>query len=208
MIHLKICGMRELENIKKVAAMQPDMIGFIFYKKSSRYVGDGFKLPVGITGNSKRVGVFVNAPVTSVCEAVEEHSLDYVQLHGDESPEEVEQVKASGVKVIKAFAVNSAFDFSILTRYAPVSDVFLLDAKGDNYGGNGVRFSWSLLNKYVEKTPFLLSGGIRPEHMEEVLQLNHPQLWGVDVNSGVELAPGIKDVKKIEQIKMILNTNH
>jgi phosphoribosylanthranilate isomerase len=204
----KVCGMRENQNIAEVAALEPDFLGFIFYESSPRYVGKAFKLPLEITGNGKRVGVFVNASVEEIKIAYSTHSLDYVQLHGHESPAEVEQIKKLNMHVIKAFGVDEHFDFEKLEPYSAWVDMFLFDTKSKQYGGTGMRFSWELLRNYKGSVPFLLSGGIRPEHMEEVLKIDHPQLRGIDVNSGVELRPGFKDIEKVTYIKQALDANH
>ncbi len=193
---IKICGMREAANLLAVADFDPDFLGFIFYRKSARYVGDTLdpaqvrSLPAAIA----KVGVFVDADLTEVRATNCAYTLDYVQLHGSETPDYCRQARAAGLHVIKAFAVGEGFDFSILVAYEPSCDYFLFDTKGALPGGNGTAFDWQLLAGYTGTTPFLLSGGLGPANLAELLDFHHPQLAGFDFNSHLETAPGLKDI--------------
>lgn len=198
--------MRDAENIKKLIALKPDFIGFIFYKKSGRHVTVFPKvdIPVGI----KKVGVFVNESLEHVLEIVTENNLDCVQLHGDESPEYCKELKkAMGLKVgvIKAFPVDAKFDFEQLIAFEKQVDYFLFDTKGDKVGGNGVVFDWSLLKKNKSEKPFLLSGGLGVESVNELKKFRKTSLLnnciGWDVNSKFEISPGLKDIDKIKEFK-------
>lgn len=203
-INLKICGMRDQRNIREVAALGPDFMGFIFYRGTPRYVGDDFELPSDLPAAMKRVGVFVNQTTDEVLEKVRAFDLSYVQLHGTETVAQCAEIKASGVGVIKVFSVNDEMDFDQTKVYADAVDYLLFDTKGKLYGGNARRFNWDVLARYDQRIPFFLSGGITPGHIGEINLLKDLNLAAIDVNSGVEIQPGLKDVNKIKAIKATL----
>lgn len=202
---VKICGMREPDNMLAVANLLPDFMGFIFYKGSPRYVGPGFYIPDSFPSTIKKVGVFVNEDRDVVLEAVDRHKLDFVQLHGDESTEYCSHIKRKNIELIKVFRIDDNFDFAKTSAFNEVADFFLFDTKGNYFGGNAQTFNWQLLNKYMGTTPFLLSGGLNAENIAGVKSITHKRLAGVDLNSGVESEPGRKDLKKIEQLLTGLN---
>lgn len=206
-ILLKICGMRDRQNILDVAALGPQYMGFIFYEKSPRYVGNDFVLPQGLPASLKKVGVFVDATTQKMIETARRLSLDYLQLHGAESPEQVRDLKREGFGVMKVFSIGSEFDFSVLDPYEQFVDYFLFDTKGKYYGGNAQRFDWSILREYKQNIPFLLSGGLSPENAGEIGTLSDMNLHALDVNSGVETHPGFKDLDRIKMIKEIIQRN-
>lgn len=198
--------MRDAENIKELIKLQPDFIGFIFYKKSTRNVSVFPK--VTIPASIKKVGVFVNETLNYVTAVVGMHALNCVQLHGGESPEycvSLREMMPSNIQIIKAFPVDAAFDFSQLKKYETPVDYFLFDTKGDKVGGNGVVFDWSLLKKNRSKKPFLLSGGLGEDSVSELQEFLKTSLsdnciaW--DVNSKFEIHPGLKDIDKIKEFK-------
>lgn len=199
---IKICGMREAGNLLAVADLNPDFLGFIFYEKSARCVRDvlATSLLRGLPPSICKVGIFVNADPAEVQTAACQYQLDYVQLHGTEPPAYCQQVHALGLRVIKAFAVDDAFDFTQLAAYAPACDYFLFDTKGELPGGNGTPFNWSVLARYTGDTPFFLSGGLGLANLDQLLHLRHPQLCGLDFNSRLETAPGVKDVDATRQL--------
>ena len=194
--------MREAANLWAIADLGPDFIGLIFYKKSPRYVGDVLdaqllsSLPPGV----RKVGVFVDAPLPELLATAARYDLDYVQLHGHESPAYCQEVKRYKLPIIKAFAVDEHFDFDTLAAYSPVCDYFLFDTKGARPGGNGTAFDWRVLAHYTGPTPFLLSGGLGPANAAELLAFHHPRLAGYDFNSQLEAAPGLKDVEATRQL--------
>lgn len=198
-LKVKICGMRHLGNIQEVALLDLDYMGFIYYEGSPRFVGKDFTVLV-LNDKIKRVGVFVNQPQEFVLSAIELSKLKAVQLHGNESPEFCGIIKSKGVEVIKAFSIDANFDFEQTLGYQSNVDYFLFDTKGKNYGGTGMTFDWSLLKKYTGSTPFFLSGGLSDENITHVASIQHPLLYAVDINSGVEDAPGIKNVQKIKSV--------
>lgn len=192
--------MRDRLNIQDVNAFLPDYMGFIFYKNSPRYVGADFKIPNDFPATVSRVGVFVNESLTVVIDKVRQHALDLVQLHGDESVEFCKELNHEGISVIKVFRVDDEFDFSSTKQFDEVAEYFLFDTRGKNFGGNAQRFNWNLLTHYDQSIPFFLSGGIDPASIDEVLQLKNLNIHAVDVNSGVEQAPAMKDVEKVSAI--------
>ncbi|HLN72091.1 MAG TPA: phosphoribosylanthranilate isomerase [Prolixibacteraceae bacterium] len=200
-LRVKVCGMRERENISGVALAGPDYMGFIFYSKSSRYVGENNCLNLDFLKQDaiKKVGVFVNEAPAKVISICQQNHLNIAQLHGNESPEDCCQIKQMGLQVIKAFSLDEMFDFDILETYAESCDFFLFDTKGLLPGGTGQKFNWQLLDNYQLDIPFFLSGGIRPEDLNSIRQFHHPMLYGVDINSGFELSPALKDVAKVQQ---------
>jgi phosphoribosylanthranilate isomerase len=195
-IKIKICGMRDAKNIVEVGSLTPDYMGFIFYKDSPRYVGSEFQIPIDLLTSVKKVGVFVNESLENILNAVKIHLLDFVQLHGDESVEICKKLKDVGIRIIKVFRVDDEFDFSKTSAYE-VADYFLFDTKGKSYGGNAKKFNWDLLKEYDNKIPFFLSGGIDSSSVEEILALKNLNIHAIDVNSGVELSPGLKSIDKV-----------
>ena len=204
-LKLKVCGMRDPENILEVSKLQPDFMGFIFYAPSPRYVGDNFTMPY-FAGPTKKVGVFVNEATNMIVKKVHKFSLDLVQLHGHESLQQCREIKNEGISIIKVFSVEDKTDFGMTEAFAPIVDHFLFDTKGKYYGGNAKTFNWEILSRYKQGIPFFLSGGITPAHIDGVRNLDHDQLHAIDINSGVEIRPALKDVQQIKVIKTILNS--
>ncbi|MFV0553995.1 MAG: bifunctional indole-3-glycerol phosphate synthase/phosphoribosylanthranilate isomerase, partial [Mangrovibacterium sp.] len=203
---LKICGMREHDNIEAIKVLEPDFMGFIFYPESKRYVGDApdlylFALPSRI----KKVAVFVNESSEKMLTICRRYRFDYVQIHGDESPEQCAELQAKGLKVIKAFAVDASFDFNATNAYLDSCEYFLFDTKCDSFGGSGKQFNWEMLNNYRTKKQFFLSGGIKLRDAAAIKALTHEQLFAVDINSGFEIEPGIKDNRLVAMFKSMMN---
>ncbi len=198
--------MRDASNIEELARLQLDYIGFIFYEKSKRYVGEDFDLNrlKTIPTATKKVGVFVNASLEYVQEKISNYQLDVVQLHGEESPDFCKELSKQKVQIIKVFPVGNHFDFSQLLPYGECVDFFLFDTKGKERGGNGITFNWEILEEYKMETPFFLSGGIGPESLEKIKQFDHQKCVALDVNSGFESAPGIKKIQAIKTFQLAL----
>jgi phosphoribosylanthranilate isomerase len=202
-LKLKVCGMRDVENIQQVSSVQPDYMGFIFYPKSPRYVGKDFAIPNDFPKSIKRVGVFVNETIEYILETVDRYDLDYVQLHGNESVEQCYSIKNSQIGVIKVFSVDSEFDFASTSKFTKATDFFLFDTKGKLYGGNAVAFDWNVLKKYDQQVPFFLSGGLSPENLHAVESLAGMNMHALDLNSGIETSPGLKDMQRFREVKRI-----
>lgn len=192
--------MKQPENIQAVARLQPDYMGFIFYSRSPRYAGDLDAtvlrtLPASIV----KTGVFVNETAETVIQTIDRYQLDAVQLHGVETPETCRQIQAQGTTVIKAFSVKDKSDIQACETYGNHCNYFLFDTQTPTYGGSGQTFDWNILDEYQGNTPFFLSGGITAGHAEAIHSLRHPSLWGIDLNSKFETAPGMKDIARLRQ---------
>lgn len=198
---VKVCGMRQAENIAQLSLLKPDYMGFIFYEKSLRFAGKTItpQLLESIPKSIKKVAVFVNATEDEVREVVRRFGFDVVQLHGKESPEMCGSLKSSGLEVWKVFHPNVEEEFPQTKKYEEVCDFFLFDTPSPNYGGTGEKFDWSFLQKYQGKTPFFLSGGIGLEDLGAVFQFEHPKFIGLDVNSRFELAPTLKNIPLLQE---------
>jgi len=183
------------ENIRAVAALQPDFMGFIFYPKSPRYAEPlDFSTLNALPKSIKKIGVFVNEDMEDILTIATKYDLDGVQLHGTELVEMCRELRKAGFIVIKAFPVAEAYNFKVTKAYEDTCDYFLFDTKTDAYGGSGVKFNWGMLDEYVGETPFLLSGGIAADDAEAILKIEHPKLTGIDLNSKFEVKPGEKNV--------------
>ncbi len=277
---IKVCGMRDAQNIHEVAALGVNLIGLIFYPKSPRYVesissdagiipdyssltpdplpeGEGRnmldkqlkaeetkgetrnKQPVSAQLKStqskapfnkvttplslgegqggeavipKFVGVFVDDMPQNIVTAVYNYHLSYVQLHGDESPVMIDNLRRTlvpdivpQIKIIKAISVSSAEDLKRCEPYEGHVDLFLFDTKCKGYGGSGQKYDWSVLKAYTGQTPFLLSGGIGPDDADRLRDFHHPQCVGIDLNSKFETAPGMKDINLLQNFLHQLN---
>lgn len=204
---LKICGMRDKNNIREVSAIGVDYMGFIFYPKSPRYVGDNFEMPV-LPSSIKKVGVFVNAATDEMKRKSKDLGLDYLQLHGQETIEQCSELTQNDIRVIKVFSIDDHFDFELTKPYKGVAEFFLFDTKGKYYGGNAATFNWQILEAYDQEVPFFLSGGIGPDNIGEIDKLKDMNLHAIDANSGVEINPAMKDIPKVSFLKQYLtNTN-
>lgn len=203
---VKVCGLKHADNLAEVVEAKPDMVGFIFFPQSPRYVEESAAKALSHTsvGNTHRVGVFVDSNLQHIEQTVARFGLDAVQLHGSETPQLCEQLKQRGLTVIKAFRVGEEYSFTETELYVGSCNLFLFDAVGSRAGGNGIPFQWNLLDSYSANVPFLLSGGIGEEHLSAIKALKHPLLLGVDINSRFEVVPGVKDAVRVKKfIKML-----
>ena len=223
---IKVCGMRDAENIREVERLGIDMMGFICWERSPRYVRE---VPAYLP-ECPRVGVFVNPTLDEIQKRMEAFDFSYIQLHGSESPEFCQVVREkTGCKVIKAKSLprplqrrgerSKACDIECLNtdeelqRLFPpplegLGEAFLLfDTKCSTMGGSGKQFNWDILSDYRGDLPFLLSGGIGPEDAERLRQFHHPKCLGIDINSRFEIEPGIKDTEKIKQFITAIRKN-
>ena len=197
--------MREAENIREVEALGIDMMGFIFWPKSSRYVS---QRPDYLPTKCKRVGVFVDEAPEQVKRLAIDYGLDYIQLHGHETPEVISYLRTPALphpRILQAFNISTAEDLLQTQPYEGLVDYFLFDAKGKSVGGNGEKFNWDVLDAYQGNTSFLLSGGIGPDDAERVNALYHPKCIGIDLNSRFELAPGLKDIDALRRFVNDIN---
>lgn len=198
---VKVCGMREPQQMKALENMGVDLMGMIFFPKSPRFV-DGEDVCSGcLPKNIRKVGVFVKADLATVVATVKKYNLSFVQLHGGEDVDFANLVKKhTGVGIIKAVSVSSVDDVKNLpTEWESVADYMLFDYKCVGYGGSGQQFDWAVLEDYKLNLPFLLSGGIGPDDAEAVKKVNHPKFAGVDLNSKFEISPANKDIEKVKE---------
>ena len=196
---IKVCGLRDVENIKAVVSLAPDYIGFIRYERSPRYVNNLDEADLGnLPETILKTGVFVNESVENVQQLIDKHGLNAIQLHGNESADFAAAFK-NKVVVLKAFGVDENFDFKQLENYVGSVDFFLFDTKTAVHGGSGETFNWSMLNGYKLDVPFFLSGGLSLDNLHEIKNIKHPQFYGVDLNSRFETSPGMKDIEKLKK---------
>lgn len=198
---VKVCGMRDARNIRQVEELGIDIMGFIFWEPSRRYVAQ----KPDYLPSCARAGVFVDAPQNDIVNKVREFGLTYVQLHGKETPDFCHKLKQvlqqnglSAVSLIKAFNIAQVEDLAFTSEYADSCALFLFDTKTPLPGGSGKQFDWQILDSYQGSTPFLLSGGIGPEDCDRLKQFHHPLCRGIDLNSRFELEPALKDVTQLE----------
>ena len=201
---IKICGLKHPDNIADVAALKPDYVGFICYSPSPRYA-DGLRAETlaDLPGTIYKTAVFVNEDAETITKLVDTYNFDAIQLHGNESPEFCRSFMDK-VDVIKAFGIDQDFDFGRLNAFAGNVDYFLFDTKTPKHGGSGQVFDWKLLDNYALDIPFFLSGGLSLDNLETIKNINHPQFYGVDLNSRFEIEPGLKDISKLKKAFTIL----
>ena len=194
----KVCGMKYQENIRKLQELAVDWMGLIFYPKSPRFV----KHPLEFDNKTpKRIGVFVNADADYIETKIHKYALQGIQLHGNETPHLCNQLRRNDLLVIKVFSIDPSFDFASTLPYAEDVDYFLFDTKTPLKGGSGKRFNWSLLQNYDGEKDFILSGGIGPDDVQELKNLQHTRWAGIDVNSRFEVRPGLKDISKLKKFQ-------
>lgn len=192
---IKVCGMTSPDNIVQVAALAPSMMGFIFYRGSSRCADTlspeaVASLPKSITP----VAVFVDAPIPTILSTASRYGFSTIQLHGHESPQQCRQLCSQGYRIIKAFGIDSSVDWDAIATYQSCVDYFIFDTKTATHGGSGRKFDWQALQSYPLSTPYILSGGISPDDADAIISARQPLMAGIDVNSRFESAPGIKNV--------------
>ena len=200
---IKICGLKTDEAVAAALAGGATHIGFIFFQKSPRNLDpeEAGRLRQAARGKAAAVAVTVDADDAFLDHIVEAMQPDMLQLHGKETPDRVAEVKARyALPVMKAFSVSSVADLEKIGPYLGIADRFLFDAKppkgSELPGGNGVSFDWEILNALPAQTDYLLSGGLNAENVGDAIRLANPP--GLDISSGVESAPGVKDTALIE----------
>jgi phosphoribosylanthranilate isomerase len=203
-LDIKICGLKTEEAVDRAVALGATHIGFIFFAKSPRHIepADAGRLADRVRGKAKIVSVSVDADNDDLDEIIDLIRPDILQLHGHETPERVLTVKAvSGLPVWKVFSIQEAEDLRKIGAYDGIADRYLFDAKAPRNselpGGNGVSFDWRLLATLDEQVDYMLSGGLNKDNIGEALAIARPT--GVDVSSGVESSPGVKDLKMMEE---------
>jgi len=215
---IKVCGMRDGENIRRVSELGVDYIGMIFWPKSPRNV-TMIPTHAGIIPDRasdlstlsplqspQKVGVFVDEMAQNIITRVVNYQLDVVQLHGKEQPTLIRNLRATlstdirpGLLFWKAISIGTAADLQQCQVYEDCVDAFVFDTRCASVGGSGRHFDWSLLDAYHGSKPFMLSGGIGPDDAIRVKAFSHPSCMGVDLNSRFETAPAVKDVEALQR---------
>jgi phosphoribosylanthranilate isomerase len=203
-MRIKVCGNTQLQQVYALDEIGVNLAGFIFYPKSPRYVVDKINARQLKKAklNISKVGVFVNENYDDVMNYVEQYGLDMVQLHGDETPEYCEKMRLQ-IYTIKVFSVKNGDNINRkIWEYKTVSDLFLFDTYTPIYGGSGKKFDWEIIKQVMVDKPFLLSGGISINDVEDIKALAATKLYAdifaVDINSKFEISPGIKDIAMIK----------
>lgn len=196
---IKVCGMRDIENINQLQELDIDFMGIIRYSKSKRFVDDSQKEKVAQqTMNKGTVGVYVNETFENILKDVIPLQLDVIQLHGDEDSAFAKALLEIDIKIFKAFQITEDFDFNSLKEWEELAAqyvgklFFLFDTATPNYGGSGKKFNWSILDSYKGEVPFLLSGGISKDDVALVKEFKHNMFLGIDLNSKFELNLALK----------------
>lgn len=195
MVKIKVCGMRDKENILALNKCKPDYIGFIFYPKSKRHITNKSVINL-VTPEITKIGVFVNENINTVLDICDKYKISHVQLHGYERVNYCKNLKNNGLKVIKAFSVGKEFSFKKVIPYNDHVDYYLFDTKGEGFGGTGKQFNWNILDDYHLNKPYFLSGGISPDSIDE-LQHFVNKAYAFDINSKFETEPGLKNIKQV-----------
>lgn len=199
MARVKICGLRDADAVRAAIDAGADFLGFVFYPKSPRNIspGDAAKLKALVPAQVKTVAVTVDADDALLDSIIDHLSPDYIQLHGGETPDRARAIRGKyGVGIIKAIAVQSAEDITGAKAYEGCADMLLFDAKPATLpGGNGIAFDWALLADAKFSIPWILSGGLTPQNVHNAIAQTGASL--VDVSSGVEATPGVKDAALI-----------
>lgn len=204
---VKVCGISEVKQMEQLQQLGVDYAGIIFYEGSRRFAGQKLQGKKQEIRNIeiKKIGVFVNADIEVILTAVADYDLYAVQLHGDEPVAFCQNLKES-TRIIKVFRIAQQQDLnSVVEPFQNSCDYFMFDTSpppafnGNTvYGGTGKKFDWNILQSAIIGKPFFLSGGIKPADVEDIKAFHHDQLYAVDINSGFEVEPGIKDLDKVE----------
>jgi len=198
-LKVKVCGMKYPQNIETVSELNPDMMGFIFHPNSPRYVERlNTEVLKSIPENILKIGVFVNQKFVDTYLMVQRYKLNGVQLHGKEPVDYCNSFKELNLVVLKAFSISDSSDFSFTIPYEGACDYFIFDTKTPAFGGSGNKFDWNILSDYKGDTPFILSGGISMDDVDDIKKIHHPKFAGVDINSKFEISPGMKSTMMVD----------
>jgi phosphoribosylanthranilate isomerase len=208
-IFIKVCGMKQPQNIADVLSLHPQMMGFIFYPKSSRFVDDTTltavkNLPFDST---QKVGVFVDESAQTITQIAQQWGLNVLQLHGNETPELAQKLREN-YTVIKALGIETTNDLQQITHFKNHCDYILLDKKSPQHGGTGKAFDWQLLNNQNFDVPIILSGGVSLDNVMHINNIKCPNLVGIDVNSCFETQPALKNMAKLQTLFELLPILH
>jgi phosphoribosylanthranilate isomerase len=206
LVRVKICGITKIEQGIAIARLGAQSLGFICVQASPRYVSpETIRLIVEqLPENVDRIGVFADSTIDNICQVVAESNLTGVQLHGDETAEYCDRLREflPGIEIIKALRVKTSETLETAAIYAVRVDTLLLDAyHPDQLGGTGRTIDWKILAEFRPACPWLLAGGLRPDNvLNAIASFSENNFSGVDLSSGVEIAPGDKDLTKVAQL--------
>ena len=197
MVKVKICGITNLGDARVAADAGADAIGLVFAESPRRVSDERAKeIAAALPQDVLKVGVFVDAGPEEVLRIAREVGLDYAQLHGDEPPEAVAEIRGGGVGVMKALRVRNAEALAVIEQYG--ADLFLLDTwSAKARGGTGVRFDWELAKSLIGRDNIVVSGGLDPENVREAIEYFEP--YGVDASSSLEERPGKKSGERVRR---------
>jgi len=204
MMNLKVCGLTNTDQIRELVSMNVDFLGFIFYEKSLRYVLNHLTpAEINSINHSGKVGVFVNEKVEEIAEIAERSGLNFIQLHGDENENFINNLRnilKPEIKIIKVLRIGSQpNNLQVTINHAQSADYFLFDTDSTAFGGTGKTFHWRILNDLEITKPYFLSGGISLENAQEISEIKN-QPFALDINSKFEIEPGTKDLEKIKHL--------
>jgi phosphoribosylanthranilate isomerase len=210
-MRIKICGLTQVDQAQAIAQLGVTDIGFICVKKSPRYVTAAqiASLTIVLPETIGKVGVFANQSLTEILTTVDQGGLTIAQLHGDESPDFCQQLRQQrpDLEMIKALRIRDRLSLDAAKNYEAVVDALLLDAYDPNQlGGTGHPLNWDDLRQFRPAVPWFLAGGLTPGNIQTALSQLHPD--GIDLSSGVEISPGIKDLTKVEALMRALQPVH
>lgn len=207
---IKVCGMKDAGNRRQLEELPVDLFGFIFYPPSPRHAGDLSRTALQELADTLKMkaGVFVNESTGRISAISRLAGLTHIQLHGNETVAECRELSDMGLSVIKAFRIGYDFDFHSTRGYEGHCSYFLFDTQAEVAGGSGKKFNWEMLENYTGDTPFFLSGGIGPGDAGLITRFSHPRLAGLDLNSGFEDAPGLKNPEKLKYFLEQIQQNH
>ena len=199
---IKVCGITEQQNMQSVLELPIDYVGHIFYQKSKRFLAQ--PIPQQIPQNIKKTGVFVNSTLQEIKTTIQNHQLNAIQLHGEESIDLVKSLKNENLEIIKVFGIDDQFDWQTISPFLDVVDYLLFDTKSKDFGGTGITFNWEKLQDYPFDKPYFLSGGISLDNIYEAACFQDKRCIGLDLNSKFEIEPGLKDIEKLKKALKII----
>lgn len=206
-IKIKVCGLNDLKNAEEVAALQPDYMGFILYRGSSRYASleTAGTIIKNIPTSTQKVAVLVNEPYEDALKIAQSGFFDLLQLHGNENPDYCSKLSHQ-IRLIKVFSVSDILPAN-MPDYHEFCEMFLFDTASESYGGSGKVFDHKILSEYKSDKEFILSGGISSDDSPYIKTLKAEKLAAVDLNSRFEVRPGIKDIKLLKYFMEKLREN-
>ena len=208
---LKVCGLTKINQVLELKELGVDFLGFIFYEKSPRFVLNFLSLEeISKINHKGKVGVFVNETVDNIIEIAKNADLNFIQLHGDETPEFISELRQKlnpEISIIKVLRIGnqSIEELQTTINHQPSTiNYFLFDTDSKAFGGTGQSFDWQILNELEIPKPYFLSGGISLENIQQLKTINQ-QPYAVDINSKFEIEPGVKDVEQIRKFKQYID---